>query len=152
MLRSGRLQWLTCPALVCRYARPCLRYMPATSNFVRGKARVLPRSLPAVLLVQLFACCEQAGCIPVHLGGDFSILGGGRQLGMPRQNMNDPHIGPRFQQKCRKAVPQRVHGCRLVDPCHGLGRCEGPVELAWRHRIDLWFAGNSRPSGRALHR
>jgi len=79
--------------------------MSATSSLARGNPRPSLRSLFAGLEVQLLEGLERAGRIPDHLGGDFGVLSGGRQLGMTEQHLNNPNIRPGFQQMGGKAVP-----------------------------------------------
>ncbi len=124
--------------------------MSATSSLARGNPRPSLRSLFAGLEVQLFEGFKRTGRIPDHLGGDFGVLGCGRQLGMAKLHLDDPHIRTCFQQVSCKTVPKRVQGCGFVDTGHALGRCKGPVQLAGRDRVDLGFAREHPPFGPRL--
>src|SRR5271163_3059419 len=84
---------------------------------------------------------ERAGHAADRGIGDPRVTGGGVELGVAEQHLDDANIGVLLQQVRSKAVPQRMRRHPLLDP-GGLGcGMDGAVELAgreWLDRIAAW--------------
>jgi hypothetical protein len=95
--------------------------------------QALLQPAPEGLILELLEHLVGADRVPDRLGGDMSILHGGRQLGMAKQDLNDPDIGIGIQQIGGETVPQYVQRGRLGDARHALPgrRCQNRREEAW---------------------
>ena len=56
-----------------------------------------------------------------RLQGHAGVDGGGVELLVAEQDLDDAEVGPALQKVSGEAVPERVHGHALVEP-GGLGR------------------------------
>lgn len=81
------------------------------------------------VVLQLLQAFERADGGADRFGGDMRLTGGGTELGVTQQNLDDPHIRPRLKQMRREAMAERVRGRGLVDPGHMFRGGERPVEL-----------------------
>src|SRR5262249_59257298 len=79
---------------------------------------------------------ERAGDAADRGVGDAGVTGGGVELGMAEQHLDDPDVSILFQEMRGEAVPQRVRRHPLLDPSRLGGGVDGATELAGRQRLD----------------
>src|SRR4051812_2475306 len=79
--------------------------------------------------------------------GDTRVKGGGVELGVAEQNLNDPDVGVLFQQMRGEAVPQRMRRYPLLDSGGFGGGVDSAIELSGRQRLDR-IAARKQPASR----
>src|SRR4051812_5007984 len=127
---------LRCPALAARQAGPKRRKMSATSS----RGRVMPRTGSGRWRSSELKQLERALDLPDGVQGDPGVARRRGDLPMPQQVLDHPDVDALLEQVGGEAVPQGVHGHRLVEP-GGLDRlAAGPLHRARRDR-----AGRVRP-------
>src|SRR5579864_1010364 len=123
--RCARLRWASFAA---RQAAPWRRKTSATSRIGRGIVGVSGRRCH--LHVQKF---ERALDLPDGVDCHPCIAGGSRDITMAEQILNHVNVDTLFQQMGGKAVTQRVHGDRFIEPCGLNGAMADALYLARRN-------------------
>src|SRR5271169_1394236 len=90
---------------------------------------------------------QWADDFPQDLGGDLGIEGGGLELLVAEQHLDDANIDLLFEQVRRKAVSEGMHRDAPVDLGCGRGGVDGAVELARGERIDGVLTGEQPAAG-----
>ena len=62
---------------------------------------------------------ERAGGPRDGRAGDLGVAGGGREVAVAEQHLDDADVGAALQQVGGEAVPQGVHGIFFVNPEYG---------------------------------
>src|SRR5215207_10535049 len=122
-----RLMW---PAWAARQAAPWVRKMSATSRAGRGMGLASGRRIRKRQII------ERAHHGADELGGHAGVAGGGVELGMPEQHLDDADVDVLLEQVSGEAVAQGVQAHGLVDLGQTGGRMAGGVELARGERVD----------------
>ena len=86
----------------------------------------------------------------MRLQGDAGVEGGGVELPVPEQHLDDPDVGVVLQQVRGEAVAQRMHRDALVELGGLCGGVTGAVELARGDRLGGLLAGKE-PAARPRH-
>src|SRR5919205_195119 len=121
----------TWPACAARQAGPWRRKMSATSS----AGRMAGSGARIVAFHQQPEMLERARHRPDRLGGDAGIEGGGVELGVAEQDLDDPDVDVLLQQVRGEAVAQGVRGDPLPDAGGLRGLVDGAVELPGRDRL-----------------
>src|SRR2546423_13676836 len=109
--------------------------MSATSSLWR---RTAAGYTPALGLPsgQRLESVERAGYGADRGVGDTGVTGGGIELGVAEQHLDDADVGILFQEMGGKAVPQRMWRHPLFDPGGLGGAVNGTVKLTGRQWLD----------------
>jgi hypothetical protein len=85
-----------------------------------------------------------------RIDGNARIERGRIELGVSKQNLDDPNIDVLLQKMRRETVPQRAWRNALGNLCHPGRGVTGVIELTGRHRVDRVLAGKQPGPGRAI--
>src|SRR5712692_5834175 len=141
---------LTWPALARRHAGPKSRRISATSRAGRGMAAGRSSRLqrlaslpehPARLAQQVEWALDGRD----HAGGHTRVARCRVELLVTEESLNDPDIGPTFEQMGRKTVAQRMQRHRLLDAGRVSRLVKQTIELPGRHRLSR-LAARKQPA------
>ncbi len=90
---------------------------------------------------------ERARYRPDGLGGNTGIEGGGVELGVPEQDLDDADVDVLLQQVRGEAVAQGVRGDPLPDAGGLRSLVDSPVDLAGRDGLQDVAAGKQLAMG-----
>src|SRR5215213_983311 len=127
-----RLMW---PAWAARQAAPWVRKMSATSRAGWGMG------LPSGRRIRQRQMIERAHHGADELGGHPGVAGGGVELGMAEQHLDDADVDILLEQVGGEAVAQSVQAHGLVDFGQAGGGMTGAVELTRGERADPVLTG-----------